>query len=138
MKVQRELTSCFLFFSNLSVIMMLDLLYVKYAVAFITVVLAASSIFWLIKKIADLIIAIVLFGAFLIAYQGLNSGYISSWGELIASSILLGIIAGIICIPLFPFSSAVADSTSQPGKTAQQQNLEKSMQVEDLSSPKSR
>jgi ABC-type transport system involved in multi-copper enzyme maturation permease subunit len=90
---------------------MIDPLYIKYAVAFLAVFLTAGIIFRLVRQIADLIVAIVLLGACFLAYQQLKSGNLSSWTEVLGTSVFLGATAGLICIPVLPFSSVLAPNS---------------------------
>ncbi len=95
-----------------------DLLYIKYFAVFFLVILSFGLTFQLVRKIADILIATLIIGAAVGVCIGIYNGVISSWPEITAISILLGIAACLICMPIIPFSSeylnkAKGSSTNQ-------------------------
>lgn len=81
------------------------LLYAKYFVAFSVVVLSFSITFQLLSKIADFLIATLMLGAAAVVCFSIRDGHISSWTEVTGVSILFGVSACLVCIPLIPFSN---------------------------------
>lgn len=84
---------------------MFDPIYVKYVAVFVVVWITAGITFKLIRKLSDLVIGLVLIGASGFACWELYNGNISTWSEVFGSSVLLGIGASVVCIPIMPFSS---------------------------------
>lgn len=81
------------------------LLYVKYAVAFLFVIIGFSFISWSVQKVADFLIALIMLSSVGLVCFALYQGSLSTWNDLIATSICAGLAAGILSIPLMPFSS---------------------------------
>lgn len=109
-----------------------SLLFAKYAAVLFTVLITAGITFWLIKRIADLIIAIALFGAALLVCQGIHDGSIASWIESIGLAVAGGAIASILCIPVLPLSSVIdqAKGDEQKKQPSQSKSLVQPRQIE--------
>lgn len=99
------------------------LLYVKFFAAFILVLISFGLTFRLIRRIADFVIVLLMMGAVAAVCVCIYNGVVSSWWEIVSASMLLGISACLICVPLIPFSSeywkqAKNDSTTEQEATA--------------------
>lgn len=81
------------------------ILYVKFFVVFIFVILSFTLTLLLMRRIADLIIWLSIIGFTVVTCVSIYTGSISSWPEITGISILSGILACLVCIPILPFSS---------------------------------
>jgi hypothetical protein len=108
-------------FDSISSLQPLD--YPKYGVAFLLVLISFGATFRLIRKIADVILALVMFGAIAAVCSNIYNGIISSWWEIVGASVLLGIFACLLCTPLIPFSSAYLEQGKIDSKDGQEPTI---------------
>jgi hypothetical protein len=89
------------------------LLYGKYALAIVVGSLAIGITIKLLQKIAALMILGVWFAAIAGLCYGINNGGLSGWGEIIATSIGAGLLAGLACVPLIPISTMSLEAANR-------------------------
>lgn len=99
------------------------LMYAKYTVACVIVVVSLCLIFAMVQRLADYLIGLITLGAISLVCVGIYNGNLSTWSEVATVSAIAGAGAGLICIPLLPFAEVNTKSapqqSSHPGEVLQ-------------------
>lgn len=80
----------------------------KYVVAIFFVMVGMGILIGLVKALAKIIIYIALIGAIVLMCYAISEENLS-WKETILGSLIAGGLAGLVCIPLLPFSGLLED-----------------------------
>lgn len=74
-----------------------SLLYVKYGVVAILVLISLGLTFLAIRKLADFLIGMLAIGAIIAISTSIYNGSITTWPEIMGASIFAGFAVGLMC-----------------------------------------